>query len=265
LEDVKTGSRSTVAASAIVNAAGPWVGETAERIQGADRSAGIRLVQGSHIVLPKLYAHDRAYFFQNPDGPIFFTIPYEDDFTLDGATAAKDATRDYVLTLHGGTGAPALLSVFGGKITTYRRLAKEALGKLAEVLSEAGRYAGWTASAKVPGGDFPVDGATALAAALRTEYPFLSEREATRYVRHYGTETRRILGDSRRREDLGCVFGGDLTEAEVIHPMDCESAQTAEAVIMRRTRSILRMSPREVDVLADWMRSRQRIMTAADV
>ena len=317
LEDATTGAVSSVKARAIVNAAGPWVGETIGRITSADASARVRLVQGSHVVVPKLYAHDRAYFFQNPDGRIFFAIPYEDDFTLigttdrdysgdpsevnatdaeveylcaaasryflatiepqdvvwkysgvrplydDGASAAKDATRDYVLTLQGGNGAPALLSVFGGKITTYRRLAEAALEKLAGVLPQAGRNAGWTASAKLPGGDFPIDGAAALAAALQNEYPFLLEREARRYVRHYGTESRRILGKSRQRQDLGRAFGGDLTEAEVGHLMGREFARRAEDVIWRRTKSGLRMSPDEVAALDGWMLSRQAPATAA--
>jgi glycerol-3-phosphate dehydrogenase len=317
LEDAQKGARSSVRARAIVNAAGPWVSEAIGRIAGADAPARVRLVQGSHIVVPKLYGHDRSYFFQNPDGRIFFAIPYEDDFTLigttdqdysgdpaavnatdaeveylccsasrcfrstvepesvvwkysgvrplydDGASAAKDATRDYVLTLQGGGGAPVLLSVFGGKITTYRRLAEDVLGRLAGVLPQAGRNAGWTASAKLPGGDFPVDGAAALAVALRREYPFLTEREARRYLRHYGTESRRILARSRRREDLGRAFGGDLTEAEVAYLMEHEYARSAADVIWRRTKSGLRMASAEVAALEEWMASRRTIAAAA--
>ena len=311
------GARETVAARAIVNAAGPWVGDAIGRIAGADASARVRLVQGSHIVVPRLFGHDRCYFFQNPDGRIFFAIPYEDDFTLigttdrdyagdparvaasgaevdylcaaashyfrasvepasvvwsysgvrplydDGASAAEDATRDYVLSLQGGAGAPALLSVFGGKITTYRRLAEDALEKLAGVMPEARRNAGWTASARLPGGDFPVDGAAALAAALANDHPFLTEREARRYVRHYGTAARRILGRSRRREDLGRPFGGDLTEAEVAFLMDHEFARTAEDVIWRRTKSGLRMTPAEIAALDGWISARVRDAAAA--
>ena len=307
LEDARSGERAQVSARAIVNAAGPWVAEAAGRVAGADARASVRLVQGSHIVVPKLYDHDRCYFFQLVDGRIFFAIPYEEDFTLigttdqdyrgdpaavratdseiaylceaasgqfrrpvlpehvvwsysgvrplydDGSTAAKDATRDYVLTLQGDAAAPALLCVYGGKITTYRRLAEDALAKLAEIIPAASRNAGWTASAKLPGGDFPIDGAQALAAALRREYPFLSEREARRYVRHYGTETRKFLGQSRRREDLGHSFGPELTEAEVVHLMTCEYALNAEDVVWRRTKAGLRMTAQDIATLDAWM------------
>ncbi len=317
LEDTVTKAKTTARARAIVNAAGPWVGDVIGRIAGADARARVRLVQGSHIVVPKLYDHERCYFFQNPDDRIFFAIPYEEDFTLigttdrdydgdparvtaseaeieylraaanryfrrtvrpedvvwkysgvrplydDGASAAKDATRDYVLTLEGGAGQPALLNVFGGKITTYRRLAEDALAKLSGVMPEAALRAGWTASAKLPGGDFPIDGAGALAAELRRRHAFLTEREARRYVRHYGTESWRILGDSRRREDLGRAFGGDLTEAEVDYLIEKEYARSAEDVIWRRTKSGLRMRPVEVAALGEWMTARQKTAIAA--
>ena len=174
----------------------------------------------------------------------------------DGASAAKDATRDYVLTMQGGAGAPAVLSVFGGKITTYRRLAEDALEKIADVLPQARANAGWTSSARLPGGDFPVDGADALAASLRREYPFLTERETRRFVRHYGTETRRILGGSRQRQDLGRAFGGDITRAEVAFLMAHEFARSAEDVVWRRTRSGLRMTADEIAALEHWMASR---------
>ena len=151
-----------------------------------------------------------------------------------------------------------LLSVFGGKITTYRRLAEDALVKLAGVLPEAGRNAGWTASAKLPGGDFPTHGVPALTAALRREYSYLSERQARRYVRHYGSETRRILGQSRRREDLGSEFGGELTEAEVGYLMAHEYALTAEDVVWRRTKAGLRMTAQQIAALDSWMSSRAR-------
>ena len=317
LEDARTGAHFEVGARVIVNAAGPWVTEVVGNIADAHGSASVRLVQGSHIVVPKLYDHDRCYFFQLADGRIFFAIPYEDDFTLigttdqdylgdpaavraseadidylceaasqcftspvlrehvvwsysgvrplydDGSTAAKDATRDYVLTLQGGDGAPALLSVFGGKITTYRRLAEDALAKLGAVMPEAQRHAGWTATAKLPGGDFAVDGVLALTAALRQEYPFLSEPEACRYVRHYGTETRRILGRSRRREDLGRTFGVELTEAEVAYLMANEYALVAADVVWRRTKAGLRMTADDLAALEAWMAARATPALAA--
>ena len=119
----------------------------------------MRLVQGSHIVVRKLYEHNRCYSFQNPDGGIFFAIPY-------GA------------------------------------------------LPELARKGSWTATAALPGGEFPVEGAAALAPSLRREYPFLDERRAWRLVRHYGAEARTMLGARRSDADCGRDFGGDLTEAE---------------------------------------------------
>jgi glycerol-3-phosphate dehydrogenase len=176
-------------ARALVNAGGPWVEEVLASGAGVNAKAKVRLVQGSHIVVRKLYAHDRAYMFQNADGRIVFVIPYQDDFTLigttdrdydgdpakvkasseeikylcdsvseylakpvtpedvvwtyagvrplydDGASEAKAATRDYVFELDTPGGAP-LLSIYGGKITTYRRLAEEALERLSPYLAQ---------------------------------------------------------------------------------------------------------------------------------
>jgi glycerol-3-phosphate dehydrogenase len=306
LADVETGARQSVTARAIVNAAGPWVAEALGHVAGAHSGAGVRLVQGSHVVIKKLYEHDRCYFFQNPDGRIFFVIPYEEEFTLigttdqdyqgdpakahateaeidylcaaassyfkhavgrddvvwtysgvrplydDGASAAKDATRDYVLTFQGGPGQAALLNVFGGKITTYRRLAEDALAKLAVALPQAAQNIGWTAKAALPGGDFFSLGAQGLATELRNAFPFLDARRARRLVRHYGTEARRWL-----KADCGRDFGGDLTEAEVEFLMDFEYARTAEDIVWRRTKSALRMSPAEIADLDVWMKARR--------
>ena len=311
LENQETGAVEIVAARALVNAAGPWAGEALHDVIASNAPAKVRLVQGSHIVVRKLYDHDRCYFFQNPDGRIFFAIPYEEDFTLigttdqdyvgdpgkaraseaeidylcraatsyfkrgveradvvwtysgvrplydDGATAAQEATRDYVLKLEAGEGLAPLLNIFGGKITTYRRLAEDALARLAPVLPGAGQGTGWTAHAALPGGDFPVQGAADLAAALRREYPFLDARRARRLVRHYGTEARLMLGGARSLADLGRAFGGDLTEAEVNHLMGREYARTAEDVVWRRTKSGLRMSAQEIAELDRWMTARR--------
>jgi len=294
---------------AIVNASGPWVAELIGSIAGAKSKTKVRLVQGSHIVTRKLYEHDRCYFFQNPDGRIFFTIPFEDEFTLigttdqefrgvldearalpeeidyliraaanylktpirredvvwsfcgvrplydDGASAAKDATRDYVLELESGAGEPALLNVFGGKITTYRRLAEQVLAKLGRVLPEARNNQGWTARAPLPGGDFPVDGFDALVEDLRREFPFLDPRRARRFARHYGTATRKLLAGRRSWEDCGRDFGGDLTEAEVVYLMTREFAKQAEDVVWRRTKAGLKMSGEEIAALGEWMRT----------
>ncbi|MFP1643008.1 glycerol-3-phosphate dehydrogenase [Pontitalea aquivivens] len=176
----------------------------------------------------------------------------------DGASSATAATRDYVLGLDTGgeaagraDGAPPLLNVFGGKITTYRRLAESALAKLAPFLPGAG--GDWTARVPLPGGDFPHDGVAALIAGLRADYPFLTDDWAARLVRAYGTEARAILGPARSRADLGRDFGATLTEAELRWLMTREWARAAEDVIWRRSKLGLRMTPDQIAALAAFM------------
>lgn len=290
----------SVWARALVNAAGPWVGEVIRTTIHVPSTEGVRLVRGSHIVTRRLFDHDRAYFFQGRDGRICFAIPYEDDFTLigttdqdhrgapgaaqcsedevaylcafvseyfakpvtpadvvwtysgvrplydDGASSATAATRDYVLRLD-AEGAP-LLNIFGGKITTYRRLAEAALAKLAPFFPSA--TGPWTAGAALPGGDFPVDGRPALADDLIRDYPFLSAPWAARLVRSYGTEARAWLGDARTAGDLGADLGATLTEAELRWLVTREWAVTAEDVLWRRSKLGLRLSPAQVQAVA---------------
>ena len=301
------GGRATrsVKARAVVNAAGPWVGQVLNNTLGQNTAAKVRLVQGSHIVVPRLYDHDRCYIFQNPDGRIFFAIPYETDFTLIGTTdrdydgdpadvratpeevdyicrsaseyfdkpivaadvvwsysgvrplydkgdgAAQAATRDYVLDLDADGARAPLLSVFGGKLTTYRKLAEHAMELLVPHLpaSAGGFGAGWTGREPLPGGDFPVDGFDALVAEVRTRWPFLAPFHARRLVRHYGTAARDILGDAASYADLGRDFGGTLTQAELDHLMTREWARTAADVAWRRTKLGLRLSPAELAAL----------------
>jgi glycerol-3-phosphate dehydrogenase len=304
LEDVSTGELSTISAGAVVNAAGPWVAEVLANVARANSPAAIRLVKGSHIVVKRLFDHDRAYIFQNADKRIVFAIPYEGDFTLigttdidyhgdpahqeieeneiayllaaaseyfrapvtreaiawtysgvralydDGASSAQEATRDYVLELDAPEGRGPLLSVFGGKITTYRRLAEHALSQLAKHLP-TGRP--WTAKRALPGGDFAYDGIADLGRSLASSYPFLAEAHLQRLVRTYGTRTVEMIKGARRREDLGRRFGDDLTEAEVSYLMAEEWAETAADVLWRRTKLGLRFNPAEVTVLDQFM------------
>jgi glycerol-3-phosphate dehydrogenase len=307
VEDMDTGARRDICARALVNAGGPWVGRVIQGVVRLNTPDRIRLVRGSHIVVPRLYDHDRAYIFQQPDGRIVFAIPFEDDFTLigttdcehegdpsdavctpeeaaylckaageyfrqpitvddivwsysgvrplydDGAKSATAATRDYVLKVENGSGNAPVLNVFGGKITTYRRLAEAALAKLAPSFPDMGGK--WTAGAPLPGGDFPVDGVEALRSSLSAGYPFLDARWANRLVRLYGTEAEQMLGDARSAEDLGTCFGFNLTEAEVRWLMENEWARTAEDVLWRRTRLGLRLSATEAENLDRWMRA----------
>ncbi len=296
--------RRQLRARALVNAAGPWVAEVLRGVVRENAPAKVRLVQGSHIVVRRKFAHDRCYIFQNADGRIFFAIPYERDFTLigttdrdwegdpgavrisadeiaylcagastyfrdpvaasdvvwsfsgvrplydDGASAAQEATRDYVLTLEALSGQGALLSVFGGKITTYRRLAESALEKLTPHLPPSrGKPAGWTAHAPLPGGDFPKHGFDALLAETRARAPFLPEPTAWRLVRAYGTRTTILLDGARSMGDLGAVLGADLTEAEVRYLRDHEFARSAEDVAWRRSKLGLRLSLEEFEAL----------------
>lgn len=301
-EDRRTGERGEVEARAVVNAAGPWVGEVITGVARANAPAAVRLVQGSHIVVKRLFDHDRSYIFQNADGRIIFAIPYERDFTLigttdrdytgdprhvraseeevdylcaaaseyfsrpvtredvvwtysgvrplydDGASKAQEATRDYVLSLDAPEGAAPMLSVFGGKITTYRRLAEAALDRLKGRLPAADRPS-WTGSGALPGGDFPVDGVERLADELVGAHPGVERDHALRLVRTYGTRAGRIL-----EGDLGRRFGADLHEAEVRYLMDQEWAITADDVLWRRTKLGLRFSAAEAAGLDAWMR-----------
>lgn len=276
-------------ARAVVNAAGPSVLTLIGRAN-LPAEHGMRLVRGSHIVVPRLFDHDFAYFFQLADGRIFFAIPYERHFTLIGTTdrdhqgsldhvAASDeevaylceganhyfarrispadvvwsyagvrplldvgsgkpeaATRGYSFELDGGEhGLPPLLSVFGGKITTYRHLAAEAVAML-EPLVPALTGNDWTANQPLPGGDFPKAGAKALAADYARAYPFLKPEWIDRLVKAYGTLARQWLGTARTLDQLGAHFGYGLTGAEVDYLMTREWARTPQDILWRRTK-----------------------------
>jgi glycerol-3-phosphate dehydrogenase len=309
------GSTETIRAKILINAAGPWVGDVLAAAHRRNAPASIRLVQGSHIVVPKLYAHDRCYIFQNADKRIIFAIPYEGDFTLigttevdyvgdpsavktsadeiaylcqvaneyfktaitpaevvwtysgvrplydDGASEAQAATRDYVLDLD-ETGAP-MLSIFGGKITTYRRLAQHALDKLERHLpASAQDRRDWSGRTPLPGGDFPVQGFAALVKDIADEYPWLDARLCRRLARAYGTKARSVLNGAKRLDALGRDFGSGLTEAEVVYLMREEWAEEADDVIWRRSKLGLRLSQNQVAELASFM-ARRRTEQAA--
>jgi glycerol-3-phosphate dehydrogenase len=169
----------------------------------------------------------------------------------DGATSATAATRDYVLKVD-ASGAP-VLNIFGGKITTFRKLANAAMVKIGDHLTIA---APWTHDAPLPGGDFAVDGQGAQVAMLKTAYPFLTDFWALRLVRAYGTQAGDVLGGAKSAADLGQDFGHSLTEAEVIWQMDREWARTAQDVLWRRTKLGLRMDEAQVAALETVMAAR---------
>lgn len=179
----------------------------------------------------------------------------------DGASSATAATRDYTLTVDTSGGAP-ILNCFGGKITTYRRLAEGALDLIAEQFKNVPGT--WTYAASLPGGDFPVDGFDALVAATKASHPYLSEHHAKRLVRAYGTDAGRLLGDAASAEDLGRDFGATLTEREVVWLMTHEYAHTAEDVVWRRSKLGLKMSAGEIEALDHWMTAHQTARMDAD-
>jgi len=178
----------------------------------------------------------------------------------DGASSATAATRDYTLKIDTSVGAP-VLNVFGGKITTYRRLAESALEKIATHVTPS--KAAWTKGAPLPGGDFPVSGVADLITGLRMDYPFLTDFWAGRLVRAYGTQAKDILGTAKAAGDLGRDFGATLTEAEVTWLMSREYARTAEDVIWRRTKLGLRLDDAQVAALDKWMAGARDSVAAA--
>ncbi|MEM6389269.1 MAG: glycerol-3-phosphate dehydrogenase [Pseudomonadota bacterium] len=170
----------------------------------------------------------------------------------DGASSASAATRDYVLKVDESLGAP-VLHVFGGKITTYRKLAEHALEKIVPFFQ--GVDEAWTAGVALPGGDFAVDGVEALIAGLVESYPFLSPAWAGRLVRAYGTEAADVLSGAETTEELGRNFGADLTERELRWLMTREYARTAEDVVWRRSKQGLRLTAAQIDEIDAWMQA----------
>lgn len=280
---------------AIVNAAGPWVQRALDSAH-AEKPGAVRLIRGSHIVLPRLYEGSHAFILQNDDRRVVFVIPYEDEFSLigttdvphegdastahctpeeaeylcaavsrqfrrqitpadivwsysgvrplfdDGADDPSAVTRDYVLKLD--ESAAPLLSVYGGKITTFRRLAEEAAGKVAKALGREGTP--WTAGATLPGGDLGGKTREAFAAEMARALPFLDPASIPRLVRTHGGELPRVF----EGREAGQSLGAGLTEAELDWMRRHEWARSAEDVLWRRTKLGLHMSEAERAVVA---------------
>jgi glycerol-3-phosphate dehydrogenase len=286
------GGERVVRARALVNAGGPWVAELFDRIRGVQRHRSIRLVKGSHIVLPRLYPGDHAFILQNTDGRAVFAIPFETDFTLvgttdvawtkrlgqpeisdeeigylleivgrtfaasatrgdivwtysgvrglvdDGNPNASRATRDYELELD-RPGAP-LLSVFGGKLTTYRSLAERALELLVPFFPSAG--GSWTQNSVLPGGDIPGLDLSRFAHGLERRYRQLPTDLLHRLTNTYGTRTETLLEGAETIADLGEDFGAGLHAREVDYLIANEWARTASDILYRRTKLGLHIS-----------------------
>ena len=293
----------TVQARAVVNATGPWVSQfvqTSTPIRAAHR---VRLVKGSHIVVPKLYSHRFAYIFQNQDRRIVFAIPYEREFTLigttdvdysgepqnvrideeeirylcaiasryftrgvsptdvvwtysgvrplvnDEATDPSSVTRDYLLELDRNP-AP-MLSVFGGKITTYRKLAETAVDTLARALGNAGSP--WTRTAILPGGDLPHGSFAVFLRTLERKYAWLPVALRRRYAHSYGTRVDLILRNATKLEDMGEEILPQLFEREADYLRGEEFARTAEDILWRRTKLGLHLRGKPARALDEWL------------
>ena len=299
------GPERVVRARCLVNAAGPWVSRFLTENLQLPALNRVRLVKGSHIVVPKLHDHDAPYILQNDDRRVIFVIPYEHDYALIGTTdldydddpasvAISDAeiaylcqavsryfvapvtpaqvrwsyagvrplyddatsdvsavTRDYAFDLARPDGAAPLLSVFGGKITTSRRLAEHALAELQPVMGFAA--GAWTRSAALPGGDMPGADFAAFLADVRRGHPWLPADLARRYARAYGTRLGRVLDGARDLEGLGEHLGDGLYEAEADYLVHNEWALTDEDILWRRSKLGLHVSDGTAARLRAWL------------
>ena len=315
LRDQETGENRSVSGRMLINAAGPWCADLINPENGvvkSDTRANIRLVKGSHIVVPKMFDHDFCYIFQNGDGRIVFAIPYQDDFTLIGTTDvdfkgdpakvkidqdeidylcklascyfkkpiasddvvwtysgvrplyagegveanASKVSRDYTLKLEAnGHQAPAL-HVFGGKITTYRKLAEHALQIISRELGA--KDTPWTAGASLPGGDFPNASYEAAFASYAARYDWMDAVMLKRLLRAYGTRIEQIIGNAKGVRDLGKCYGHDLYEAEVRYLIDNEWVRDINDLIWRRSKLGLRLSGDQIADLGERLAQENR-------
>jgi glycerol-3-phosphate dehydrogenase len=304
MRDAGTGAVTSLRARALVNAAGPWVDDVIGRVAGLKSTRHVRLVKGSHIVVPKFWEGRQAYLVQNPDKRVIFINPYENDLALIGTTdipyagrpedvTAEESeidylmasvnryfkrkltradvvysfsgvrplyddnadnpsavTRDYIFELDAPDGGAPLLSVFGGKITTFRKLSEHALEKIAPFFPQMGKA--WTAGAALPGGDLPEADFERFMGRLRGTYPWMPASLAKHYARLYGTRIGDLVGDARSLADLGARFGPDFYEREARFLVETEWARSAEDILLRRTKHGLHMSEDEKAALSAW-------------
>ena len=312
IEDQLNQKQTNITSKIIINASGPWADHVLDTLHNTQKNSNIRLVQGSHIIVPKIYDHDKCYIFQNADDRIIFAIPYHDHFTLigttdheydgdprktkitqkeidylcesaniyfnnkitkndivgtfagvrslynDGASKAQEATRDYVLRIDKPSSKVApIINVFGGKITTYRRLAESMLEKIEGLVKKQSdkNNGKWTETAHLPGGDFAINDFDKLCRNLKEEFDFLSAEHAKRYIKLYGTRAKRILQTSKSYKDLGKGFGHGLYQAEVEYLINNEWAVTAEDILWRRTKLGLLFNKSQTSKLENWLKT----------
>ncbi len=306
--DKASSTTTQVEAKTLVNASGPWLDELLNHISHTATKEHIRMVQGSHIIVKKLFDHERAYIFQNGDGRIIFAIPYENEFTLigttdrdfhghpdnvsiskeetdylcqaaseyflkeitadnvissfsgvrplfdDGKSEAKAATRDYVLKLDTGKNEAPLLSLYGGKITTYRKLAESVLAELDQFLPNMGDE--WTEKSVLPGGDFDPNDFDFSVRELLSRCPVLSREQATRLFRAYGTRAYAMTDSIQEPKDMGTSFGHGLYGFEVDYLITREWAKCAADVLWRRTKLGLFLSATEAENLDSYIKKK---------
>lgn len=296
LQNAFNGDEFQITANMVVNVAGPWVRSLLDSSGISDETTpNVRLVKGSHIVVPKLYDGDQTYILQQPDGRIIFTIPYEHKYMLigttdipydgdssavsinedeitylceavnrslkkkvtpedivwtysgvrslvdDGHKNASKVTRDYKLYVDERLGAP-ILSVFGGKLTTYRKLAEHAMDRVSTFFPDR-KMTSWTEKSILPGGDIPGGDFESYVQKQTARYTFLPEAVIRRYARAYGTRMIGILDGAKKTADLGQHFGDHLYEAEITHLLRYEFAHTVEDVLWRRSKLGLHIQP----------------------
>jgi len=312
IEDTVTGEVFTIKSAAIVNAAGPWVASLFTDAFQMNSPQKIRLVKGSHIVVPRVHEEKEAYILQNKDKRIVFVLPFEDNFSLIGTTdvevegkpekvgitdeeieylisitnsyfknkiskldvvhtfsgvrpllddnsdSAQFVTRDYTLELDDSDGMPPIISIFGGKITTYRKLAEAAVDKLSQLFPNM--KSRWTEYALLPGGNFA--NKTMLIKQFVEHYPWVPKPTLSRYVNSYGTLSNQILGNTKCERDLGLDFGAGLYEVEVKYLINNEWACNLEDIIWRRTKLGLYLTKMEKDVLTAYIQQYLKLLTA---
>lgn len=303
LLDTVSGARRQVLARALVNAAGPWVLDIIHNVTRSHSRRQVRLVKGSHIIVPKFWAGQQAYLVQNPDKRVIFINPYEGDKALIGTTdipwqgKAEDVaadqqeidyliaavnryfkvaltrddvlvhfsgvrplfddgkgnpsavTRDYEFELDNEGQAP-LLHVFGGKITTFRKLAEHAMQQLAPFFPAQGPD--WTAQAALPGGEIENGDFSTFLGQVKTRWPWLPTPLRHHYARLYGARLERLLGDAQSLEGLGEWFGGCLYEAEARYLIAHEWARQPDDVLWRRTKHRLHLNEAQIDRFNHW-------------
>ncbi len=304
------GGSERLAARLVVNAAGPWVAQFLDEHTTRPAKFHPRMIQGSHIVVRRLFDHPYAYIFQAADGRVVFAIPFERDFTLVGTTERdfdgrdlaapkiardevqylletvnhhfqrelarrdvvwtfaglrpllaastddpKSVTRDYVLDFD-RTGPP-LLSIYGGKLTTYRRLAEEVVDSACDALGVGARK--WTAQAPLPGGDMPGADFERFRRRMARRYPWLDRELLHRYARAYGTRMERLLDGCTGMEDLGPAVLPGLTEREIDYLRREEFALTAEDILYRRTKLGVRLPAGSAARLDAWLAEHEPI------